>query len=298
MEEIEQQIKLNRPTLGQSSLKTYKSILSSIHKKCFAEQPISVENFENVEVIMEHLKTVPYNKRKTILAALVVLTENQTFREQMMDDIKEHKENELEQKASEKQMKNMITFAEVKKTVNLYERNTMKLYKLEDVDMTDIQQIQLYILLVLTTGVYIAPRRSMDWSEMKWREYDVETDNYYERETGTFVFNKYKTVNKYGKQSIVAPLRLRRILEDWFLYNPTDYVMFGETYEKLSCPQITHRLNLIFGKQISTSMLRHIYLTKQYGKINLKNMTSLAEQMGHSPMQALAYVKHSDSESD
>jgi hypothetical protein len=54
---------------------------------------------------------------------------------------------------------------------------------------------------------------------------------------------------------------------------------------------MTHRLNEIFGKKISTSMLRHIYLTNKFKGIDLSELQKTATEMGNSPMQALMYIK-------
>ena len=52
-----------RPNLSNGSLRTYKSILTNIYKKCYPDdKEIDLKNFDNVEHIMEHLKDVPFSK--------------------------------------------------------------------------------------------------------------------------------------------------------------------------------------------------------------------------------------------
>jgi integrase len=59
-----------------------------------------------------------------------------------------------------------------------------------------------------------------------------------------------------------------------------------------SSPTITLRLNRIFKKAISTSMLRHIWTTDKYKDMPaLKAMQENAEAMGHSLEQHLEYIK-------
>ena len=55
-------------------------------------------------------------------------------------------------------------------------------------------------------GIVIPPRRSLDYSEMKIRNYDAKTDNFYKG--NKFFFNKYKTVKSYGIQSLEIPKEL------------------------------------------------------------------------------------------
>ena len=76
MDAIIDLIKKNRPHLSASSIKTYKSILKNIYDKCFDDKEYSMKNFDDDKIILISLKDVPYNKRKTVLAALSVLTDN------------------------------------------------------------------------------------------------------------------------------------------------------------------------------------------------------------------------------
>ena len=69
-------------------------------------------------------------------------------------------------------------------------------------------------------------------------------------------------------------------------------MIYSSNGNKLTPPQITRVLNKIFGKNISTSMLRHIYLTDLYKDIpKINKMEILADQMGHSVSTAMEYMK-------
>ena len=69
-------------------------------------------------------------------------------------------------------------------------------------------------------------------------------------------------------------------------------MIYSRNGNKLSCPQITRMLNKIFGKKISTSMLRHIYLTNIYKDVpQINKMENLANEMGHSVSTAVEYIK-------
>ena len=293
MEEIKSQLLKNRPSLSEGSIKTYTSLIKSIHSKVFPNETFDIENLNDYETVINYLSPWPYNKRKTTLSALFVLTHIPEYQQLMMEDLQIHNNKELEQTQNEKQEANMIPFEEVKKIVNKYEKNTKLLYKKEGaLDMKDLQQIQLFIILALTTGYYFEPRRSQDWI-MSFRDYDEDSDNYYDRETNEFVFNKYKTSNLYGTHIVKPPRKVKTILQKWLDVNPTNYVLFNSKGKPLTPPEIAHRLNEIFGRQVSTSMLRHIYLTNYYSeKRKLKEMTETAKNMGHSVTQALAYVKN------
>ena len=140
------------------------------------------------------------------------------------------------------------------------------------------------------SGVIIPPRRSLDYSEMKIRNYDVKIDNYYK--ANKFYFNKYKTVKTYGMQILDVPKELNNVLKKWIKINANDYMLYSSNNNKISCPQITRILNKVFGRKISTSMLRHIYLTDVYKNVpQLSKMEILADEMGHSVSTAMEYIK-------
>ena len=65
----------NRPNLSQGSLKTYMSLLRSIHYNIFGKT-IDLDNFNDTAKIMSYLQDKEPSKRKTYLSALYVLTNN------------------------------------------------------------------------------------------------------------------------------------------------------------------------------------------------------------------------------
>jgi L-rhamnose isomerase len=69
-------------------------------------------------------------------------------------------------------------------------------------------------------------------------------------------------------------------------------MLYSTNANKLTSPQVTRILNKVFGKNISTSMLRHIYITNRYKDIpSLRKMEQLSQDMGHSVSQAMEYIK-------
>ena len=87
--ELKDFIKNKRPTLADSSVVTYTSILRSLYYRVFGSKDIDPDKFNDTGAILSALKDITPNKRKTILSALVIITDNPKYREQMMDDIKQ-----------------------------------------------------------------------------------------------------------------------------------------------------------------------------------------------------------------
>lgn len=292
MEDIIEIVKKNRPHLNANSLKTYKSILKNIYDKCYDDKEYKLENFDKDEAVLKHLGDMPYNKRKTVLASLSVLTNNKNYNIQMLKDIHEFNENEMKQEKTPQQEENMILPEEVEKIFNTLAEHAKIILKKDKLTSSDLNELMKWVMLALTGGIFQAPRRSIDFGNMKWRNYDSEKDNYVDIKNGKFVFQNYKTAKQYEKQENEISKPLKVILNKWFKVCDCDYVLFDNKKQPLTSPQMTHRLNEIFGKKISTSMLRHIYATKKFGGVNLKELAETATEMGNSPMQLLKYVKH------
>ncbi len=108
-------LKERRPTLSASSLKTYTSIITNLHKKVFGTKEINnIEVFNNTDLVLTNLEDMPPNKRKTILSALVVLTNNEEYRNQMNKDVSSYNEEIQKQEMSITQKENWVEKDEIK----------------------------------------------------------------------------------------------------------------------------------------------------------------------------------------
>lgn len=288
-------IKEKRPHLSDSSLRTYKSILTNLYRKCYPnDDEIKLDKYDNEKHIMEHLKDIPFSKRKTTLAALVVLTGNKEYNKLMSSDIAEYNDKQLLQEKDGKFAENMIPFSEVETILKAAEKEAKAIYKKAKLEMGDYQKIQNYILLCLTGGIYMPPRRSLDWV-MKFKNFDAEKDNYLDLKKKVFVFNSYKTMKSKGQQVIEIPKPLLVILKKWINILPEDmsHILFDNKGNAITPSQIAHRLNAIFNKNISTSMLRHIFISSKFADVNLKELTKTADAMGQTNIATtLGYVKN------
>jgi hypothetical protein len=293
MDAIIATVKDNRPHLSSGSIKTYKSVLKSVYNKCYMDNDYDYDKFNDSSKMLDHMKEIPFNKRKTVLAALSVLTGNPDYTKVMMNDIHEYNAEQLKQEKTPAQEEGMIEPSEVELIFNDLETNAKHILKKSNLSQADLNEVMKWVILALTGGIFQAPRRSVDFGNMKWRNIDKAKDNYVDIKAGKFVFQNYKTAKSYGTQETDISKPIKVILNKWFKVVPDgcDYVLFDGKLKELTSPQMTHRLNQIFGKKISTSMLRHIYLTKQFGGIDLEELKNTATAMGNSSMQALLYVK-------
>jgi site-specific recombinase XerD len=285
---ITEALKINRPNLSQSSLKTYSSVLRNLQKNMNGD---GIEWFSNNDKdILDYLKEKTAQTKKTTLSALFVLTKKQSYRDVMMTVMKSVNDKNKEQKMNLKQEENWMSVKEIK---DIYEPLLVKAKSmLSKKSILNESTIMEFLLVSFIAGVVegLAPRRSQDYTELKIRNYDTKKDNYYK--ASKFYFNVYKTAKTYGLQSIDVPKDLNVILKKWIKINTNDYMLYSTNGNKLSSPQVTRILNKVFDKNVSTSMLRHIYLTNKYKDIPaLSKMQDLATEMSHSVSQAMEYIK-------
>ena len=288
-------IKEKRPNISNSSLKTYESILRNLYNNIGFK--VDNDNYDldlfdkNDNKVITYLKNIPFNKRKTILAALVVISDNNKFRELMMDDIKEYNKEEAKQVKNKKQEDNWVDKDEVINLYNTLKKNATIIYKKDNITNNDLQEIQLYIIICLLGGVFIPPRRSKDYVNFKIKNIDKDIDNYMDK--NEFIFNSYKTAKTYGKQKITIPKELKTILNKWIKINPTDYLLFDSSKNQLSNVKLNQRLNKLFGKKAGVNQLRHTFLSDKYGDlIDKKNeLENDFKRMGSSTLQENIYIK-------
>jgi len=290
-EQIKELIIKNKPNISKSSVSTYLSILKNLYINIFKDDKFDLDNFDKTDKILHSLKDLEPNKRKTILASLVVITDNKKYRDQMLKDIEEYKSNESKQIKSEKQTDSWLDTSEIDIIYNDMEKAVKHLYKKKDLSMTDLQEIQNFIILCVLSGKFIPPRRSKDYVDFKIKDIDHEKDNYIEKKT--MIFNSYKTAKTYQRQELSIPPELLKILNKWIKVNPTEYLFFDSNGKKLSNVKLTQRLNKIFGKKASVNQLRHTYLSNKYQDTIKQNkeMEDDMKAMGSSRSQEKIYIK-------
>ena len=292
--DLKQVIKNSRPTLSDSSITTYNSILKNLYLKVFGDKDIKLENFENSNKILKYLEDVEPNKRKTILSALVVICKDpKPYRSLMLTDIKDYNKEIATQEKTDEQKENWIEKGQLDTIFNVLKKEAEFLYKKQTLNMTELQKIQNFIIISLF--YLINPRRAKDYTEFKTKSIDREKDNFFDDKNNELSFANYKTAKFYGTQKVKIDKVLKSILKKWISINPTEYLLFDANSQKLTPVKLNQRLNKIFGseKGHSVNQLRHSFLTDKYAdSIKMKSaMAKDMEEMGSSIAQATTYIK-------
>lgn len=295
---IAEVIKQNRPNLSASSIKTYTSILSNLFKNIYGDIPTTIEGFNDVPVVIGYLMGLQPSRRKSILAALVVLTNNDRYRTAMLADIAAHKTEIAKQTISPAQEANWIEPNEITEVYNKLTLVWNNLSKRKELTANDLQSLQDYVIVCLLSGINIPPRRSLDYTAFKIREINKSVDNYLDK--SQLVFNTYKTAKTYGQQRVTISKELKSILTKWIKINPTTYLLFDINKNPLNSVKLGQRLNRIFssvGDKVSVNSMRHTYLTDKYSDdiARKQDQTDTMTDMGSSVHQLVVYVKLHDS---
>ena len=295
--EIEATLKKNRPNLHSKSLTSYISTLYNLPKKVNPQliphlNSLKVDYFsKNVESILNYLQIVKPSPRKTILSALYVLTGIEAYNGLMRNDIQTTAIQNEKQIMTEKQQESWVSWDQVIKLHQQYEVALTKMLS-SKASLNQTQMHEFCKFILLSCFVYIEPRRAMDYSEMKIRNINPETDNFIDIQRKVFVFNKYKTAKTYGSQAVPIPSPLIHWIILWSNFNKSDYLLIKKSGSKLNPNSITSMFYQIFKSNVSVNILRHSYLSSLYQNIpQLVQMKQTAKNMGHSVDMALQYIK-------
>lgn len=217
---IRETIVKNRPNLSEASLRGYVSVLKNLYIRVAGDLDMSKskdffqKNYE--ETLAYLMKEYPFSTRKTKLASLVVYVDEDSpaqelYKKHMKRDWEMYKQKMEEQTKDEKQSKNWISQEELKTIYEKLKRRVSPLMRENVLNANELWEIQKLITLALFH--LIPPRRLLDYTEFKLRNFDKKKDNYWEG--NNLYFNKYKTAKTYGKESVAIPKELKTLLTRW-----------------------------------------------------------------------------------
>lgn len=294
---MEQEIinKLKDKGLKDKSIKLYFTILKNLNDKR------EIKNFKFLEKpkkILDKIKDYKITTQRNILIAIVSILKNlnndlyKSYYDYMIEFNNKIEDNNKNGEKSDVQAKNWIKWDVVENKFNELNKN-IKLSK----NISESQYDNILDAVILGLYVLIPPRRNKDYLNMKVSKDGKNLDdkyNWLDMKKKQFIFNDYKTSGTYGKQIIDINDDLIDLLKKYLKYKKDGegYLLVKFSGERLkSDNSITRRLNKIFGKNISSSMLRHIYLSDKYGKVN-EEMKQDAEIMGHNLKMQKEYIKN------
>jgi hypothetical protein len=160
----------------------------------------------------------------------------------------------------------------------------------------------------LIKGLFILfpPRRLNDYACMKYVENVTDTTdanyNYYIATSCTFIFQNYKTCNKYGRQVFVIDELLRDVISRYVAHNDITYgqklIKYRKYAKRQTCSEkstfcdtssLRKKLLSIFGTSVNG--LRHSYISWLYKTPrNILNIRDISNKMAHGITMHLNYI--------
>ena len=266
---------------------------------------------KNKESVDQRLSEFAESTQKTLLsvvvAALSTVKDKSTYKKiyahyynEMMSKSKEAREQDTSVK-TEKQDKNWLSWDVVKAHEERLAEDVKSLGK--DISVGQWDALLSYALLSLFTE--FDPRRNQDYQFMdvvKTHKQASSPDrNYYVLNPPHFMFRKYKTSKTHGEQSFPVPPALVKSLGVYLSHHPAltgkkvtvktpafPLLVHADGSPLTAVNAITRILNRIFGRNVGSTMLRHIYLSNKY---DVQEMNDTAEKMGHSGAMQRDYMK-------
>jgi len=306
-------IKTNKPNLSDSSIKEYIRMINILNKEVNGKSYDLIDldflkDIDNIEKIIKTRSNNPKTIKNYYTAILVMLSINPVMYDDLVDKYRD-KVKQLndninddydENKKSIQQEKNWITGKEILDLLKSFKKQTKPLidkFKAgETLTEKEKDLIQQYLVLYLYSGKAedLPPVRN-DYVSMKVvrNPADVEDTNNFlvildGRKPMYFVFNDYKTSKLQGKKELVIKTKeLKDLLKLWTSIIQKDFLLTNIEGTKMTANGLTKYINKIFktkypNKNISSSLLRAIYISENTSGINMKERKELANKMGHS----------------
>lgn len=306
--DLKDTIKKNKPNISVSSIDTYLSNIRSTGLKIGVVFKTVDDIINNADKIFDSMKDLKTNTRKSKLASFVVALDCKDpskkikdvlikFRAQMNKDLDTIKDKDTNQELTETQKANYVSWREVQNLYKILEVEAKPLLNLKSLTQKHFQKLIDYILIGLY--VEIPPRRSLDYTAFKIKDIDESKDNYLKISKGHYklVFNKYKNSSRIGSQTVELPPAFGKVLKKFIDKNPYDYLIVNKAGKPVLQNHIAKILNRLFDKHVSSSMLRHSYLTHKFGNVDLKALEETTADMGNSDVaRSLKYVSKEEAQ--
>jgi integrase len=204
------------------------------------------------------------------------------FREQInLNKTNEKNENEI---------KNWVSYNELEKIFNdNYNKYIDIINEKKKVKINEYYNIQ--NMVIMSFYILIEPVRSSEIASLKYKNYDINDDNYIDIKKKILVFNEFKT-SKTKNQLIIdlkQNKKLINLIKSFILFKNInnfnrDYLFNSNDNTNIDNSQLAKRLNHIIGKNVSSSMIRKIYLSDKYNDTleTINNINKSAKNMMNS----------------
>jgi hypothetical protein len=200
---------------------------------------------------------------------------------------------------SPKERKNWVSVDELKEKLKELKD---KIYEDKKLNLSDLDNYIKYIILLIHINIPLRNDLSNAYimNLTQFKNTETEKKNYIllSPKIGYIILNDFKTVKSNGIQKIKLEGDLLKEINKYYKFLKTykkdknidnDLFIFKDDGKQFTRNDYTKLFNSIFGKPISTTMIRKIIVSDTW---NIQKIKTLSEKMQHSISQALNnYVK-------
>lgn len=312
-------IRKAKPDVKDETIKTYLLSIKKISKEMFNSESPKVKYIKNFDNIQKYVKEMPsLASQKSMITAFLVIAKVyqrhlgkhvvELYSEFHKELSKKQEESYIDNDKTEREEKNWITMEEILETIDKL-KEEIEGWNPNHSKRRLADKVQQHLVLCLYT--MLPPLRN-DYSLVKIvKDLDFEKNeenidknfNYINISTSTILLCRYKTDKVYGIKKIEIPKKLLDIVCNWENIKKdtfgdsitNDFMLLNTTtLTPMKSNSLTRYLNKIFyPKNISTTLLRKIYLSEKYPVVNTyRDQLKDADIMCHSvSMQKMVYSK-------
>ena len=266
---------------------------------------------KNYSKLMEHIDGLKSkHTRKNKIAVLMVFAQTYNLKDKIVKDLTERMDKLAQEVKSDyesnemtdKQKENWLTMEELDKKIAELKAD---IPKTKLAGFNDYNKVIKYLILSIYKFIPlrndIVDVKIVQGTPPKTTPDDNVNYIYIPKTTAaSLVLNSYKTKEVYKQKVIKLPYEitsdLRKYLPLIHSVSPNEWFVVGKRDQDkpMTRNAFTKYLNKVFGKNISTSMIRHTIVSSVYkvDKDEYKQKQELADKMGHSVNEAsLVYAK-------
>ena len=267
--------------ISESSKRLYCSKLKKLNQ---GVPPTDFTFLKDKEAIQKKLDEQPLNTRRSSVIAIVSAvkdkdTELHGYFTQLMDSLNKESTEATKGQKTQKQKENWLSLGELNKILEAQERLIVGLKKKKKINEEQYESLLSHLVLSLYTKM--PPRRSTDYTAMVVAEPTEDKDtNYFHN--GHFYFNNYKTKKTYQQQVVKISKDMIDLLKLYLKFKPKEpNLLVSASGTPLTEKTLRQMLHKATGKEISTQMLRNIYVTDKIAPL-VKQIEDTATAMGSS----------------
>ena len=279
-----------RPNVKPQSIRTY---VSNLKKVAGTKEIENIDFLNNPKEVFSKLEDMKITMKRNILSSILVLLSAvesesrlyKTYSDKLLELTMEYKRQQDKNEKTETQLKNWV---EHKELIAIAKKMIKKNPGSQDALIAALYSYQPPTRLDFYSMEIVGPKDELD----SGKNYLVVQSS----RTKRFVFNDYKSANKYNTITIPVNKKLNTVINKFLKLNPgRKYLLQNKSGLPITRNNLGKKLPVIFkdtGKHVTLNIIRHVYISENIDIQKCKETKDLAKCMMHSQSVQLEYAKN------